>query len=394
MVVTFHHQLIREWNDFIQAVRLAGFKFDKVTHQYNRRSGESNVANPYGTSGADFYIRCVKHRDRDFSNDESGLEDFIIQQSISVIAQRNEPTAYDFIIAAVIPEMLQAGYLQRQEYSEEILRILQDNSGEGKIFKRMLNEQNKAGDYWWFMQPTDFINFPDRPLGDRVDETVLSILRRKVSVRLDDVLSELFRTYSNGLTPDPKSVTSILEKYAYRSAGKWKLKEAIRKSSTQHSQVIQRIAGIGKKAGFLVHIGKREQHEATEDGSALRDVASLPNLEALASVYNASQLERMAMIDVLWLSSDKLRVECVFEVENSTNFTTAIVRGSNVEKSIPKLMVIPDGRQRELTGLSDPMFRVSFAENNWRYIMYDELTRLATAPKPVLDDILQSGRGL
>ncbi len=57
-------------------------------------------------------------------------------------------------------------------------------------------------------------------------------------------------------------------------------------------------------------------------------------------------------------------------------------------------MVIPDGRQRELTGLSDPMFRVSFAENNWRYIMYDELTRLATAPKPVLDDILQTGRGL
>ena len=48
---------------------MQGFKFDKITHQYNKRSGEANVSNPYGTSGADFYIRAVKHRDVDFSDD-------------------------------------------------------------------------------------------------------------------------------------------------------------------------------------------------------------------------------------------------------------------------------------------------------------------------------------
>ena len=71
IVITFHNKEMAEWNDFVNAVRNAGFKFDKVTHQYNRRSGESHVSNPYGTSGSDFYIRCVKQRDVDFSNDTS-----------------------------------------------------------------------------------------------------------------------------------------------------------------------------------------------------------------------------------------------------------------------------------------------------------------------------------
>jgi adenine-specific DNA methylase len=53
IVITFHHKEIKEWNEFVNAVRLSGFTFDKVTHQYNKRSGESNVANPYGTSGSD-----------------------------------------------------------------------------------------------------------------------------------------------------------------------------------------------------------------------------------------------------------------------------------------------------------------------------------------------------
>ena len=43
---------IRESKERIRsAIRNAGFKFDKVTHQYNKRSGESNVSNPYGTRG-------------------------------------------------------------------------------------------------------------------------------------------------------------------------------------------------------------------------------------------------------------------------------------------------------------------------------------------------------
>lgn len=394
IVITFHHKKLQEWNDFVHAVRLAGFKFDKVTHQYNRRSGESNVANPYGTSGADFYIRCVKHRDVDFSDDTSGLNHFIVQKAIEIIAQRNEPTPYDFIIAGLVPEMLQAGYMQPREYQDEILRVLLQNAGEGKTFKTWHNKDNKAGDYWWFRNPSEIINFPDRPLKDRFEETVLSILRRKVSVKLDDILGELFRTYPNGLTPDPRSIKNVLEKYAYRSAGNWKVKDVTLKNSTLHSEVIRQIIGIGKKAGFVVYVGKREQPEATEDGKLLQDLADLRTLEHVKHLYDPRQVERIEMIDVLWLSERESRIRCVFEVENSTSFTSAIVRGSNMEKGTPKLMVIPESRRKELQSIRDPLFLASFRENSWRYTTYGDISRLMGYSNPSLDEVLRVSKSL
>lgn len=389
IVITFHHKKLQEWNDFVNAVRLAGFKFDKVTHQYNRRSGESNVANPYGTSGADFYIRCVKHRDVDFSDDISGLNHFIVQKTIEIIAQRNEPTPYEFIIAGLVPEMLQAGYLQPKEYQEEIHKVLTQNAGEGKIFKISQNNLSKAGDYWWFMNPTEFINFPDRPLQDRLEETILSILRRKVSVKFDDILAELFRSYPNGLTPDPKGIKYVLEKYAYRSAGNWKIRDVTIKNSTQHTEVIRQIINIGKRAGFVVYVGKREQPETTEDGTLLRNMADLRSLEAIQQLYEPRQIERIEMIDVVWLSQDDSRIKCIFEVENSTGFTSAIVRGSNIERDTPKFMVIPENREKELLDIKDPLFETSFRENHWRHITYENIRRLSGYSSPSIDEILR-----
>lgn len=89
-VVTFHHKKLIEFNSLIRFLKDSGFKVDKVTHQYNRRTGESNVANPYGTSMSDMYIRCVKHRDVDFSDDRSALRHFVRETAIKIMAERNE----------------------------------------------------------------------------------------------------------------------------------------------------------------------------------------------------------------------------------------------------------------------------------------------------------------
>jgi 16S rRNA G966 N2-methylase RsmD len=394
IVITFHHKKIREWNDFVHAVRLAGFKFDKVTHQYNRRSGESNVANPYGTSGADFYIRCVKHRAVDFSNDASGLNHFIVQKAIDIIALRNEATPYEFIIAGLVPEMLQAGYMQPQEYKDEIQRVLLDNTGDNKIFQTWKNTENKAGDYWWFTNPQDHISYPDRPLQDRLEETVISILRRKVSVKLDDVLSELFRSYPNGLTPDPRGIKRVLETYAYKSSGNWKIKEITLRNTTQHSEIIRKILVVGKNIGYVTYVGRREQPEATEDGTLLRDIADLKSLTRFRFLYHPTQIKRIEMIDALWFSNSQDKIECVFEVENSTGFTSAIVRGSNLEKVIPKFMVIPDSREKELQNISDPLFLESFKENNWRYITYENISRLVSYSNPSIDELKRISKDL
>lgn len=359
IVITFHHQEMKEWNEFINAVRLSGFTFDKVTHQYNRRSGESNVANPYGTSGSDFYIRCVKQRNVDFTNDTSGLEHFVVQKATEIVARRNEPTPYNFIFDGLVPELLQAGLSHFAQSRENVASILRSQSGPGKVFTCTKNNDSKAGDIYWFNEPDRHISHPDRHLKDRVEDTIVSLLRRKVSVRFDDVLGELFREYPNGLTPDIRSVRPILEKYAFRAAGRWKIKDATAALVTKHTAIIEFLLKIGRRARASTFVGKREQGESCSGGKVLRDIAAHSALDGLSG-FDDQQLERISMIDALWLRDNPLRIVAAFEVENSTNFTSALQRASNLPHKIPKFMVIPDGRKAELVATTDPLFVTTF----------------------------------
>lgn len=388
MVVTFHNQDMQEWNDFVNAVRIAGFKFDKVTHQYNKRSGESNVSNPYGTTGSDFYIRCVKKRDVDFSDDQSELEHFILQKTIEIIATRNEKTPFTFIVNGLLPEMLQAGYLHPDEPSRELQTILKKYVGKENIFNVTPNETTGAGDYWWFNDAREHISYPNISLSDRVEETVLSFMRRKVSVKYDDVVAEIFRSYPNGLTPDPKGIKRILEKYAVPVSGKWKLREEVIHDATKHTEIIFNLAKIGKRNGHTIFVGKREQSESCSNGQRLKDVADITDMVCVyGSDIPKERLERINMIDAIWIEENIPK--CIFEVENSTNFTMALQRASNMDATIPKIMVIPDKREAELCSITDPIFKQLFSEHNWRYITYTSILRMATSRKVEFDSLLK-----
>ena len=392
LVVTFHHKNIQEWNDFVNAVKQSGFRFDKVTHQYNKRTGESNVSDPYGTSGADFYIRCVKYREVDFTDDSSRLEYFILQKTIEIIAQRNEPTPYTFIVAGLIPEMIQAGYIAPSDYVNEIEKILKQHAQENEVFIIQQNSENTSGNLWWFREPAKHINYPDLPLSDRVDETVASMLRREISVKLDDVIGELYKMYPNGLTPDTRNIVNVLEKHAYRSSSYWKIKPSLLHDYTIHSNTISKICKIGKKADFIIYVGKREQSEQY-DGGVLKDLSDLQTLDTIRGSYNQYQLERLEMIDIVWLSKEK-NIKCIFEIENTTGFTSAIQRASNATTSVPKFMVIPNEREAELIKIQDPLFVNSFRNNNWRYLTYRDLEIISTSIRPTVHNFVSLSRSV
>jgi len=64
------------------------------------------------------------------------------------------------------------------------------------------------------------------------------------------------------------------------------------------------------------------------------------------------------------------------------------------KKETPKFMVIPENREKELQSIHDPLFLNSFHENNWRYIVYENINRLASYSKPSIDEIAQISQGL
>jgi hypothetical protein len=51
-------------------------------------------------------------------------------------------------------------------------------------------------------------------LTDRVEDSIIALLRRKIAVSFDDVLGDIFQRYPNGLTPDIKSINKILKNMA------------------------------------------------------------------------------------------------------------------------------------------------------------------------------------
>lgn len=374
IVFTFHNKELPIWNAFLKSVSLAGFKIEKVIHQQNRRTGEANVANPYGTSGTDFYIRCVKTTFNGKKTDKDEFEHFVLTKAIELIALRNEPTPYQILFNGLLTEISSAGF-DLEDFDSNIKSILEKNIG--TVFKTTANGDNKAGNYWWFVNPKNYIKYPDRLLTDRVEDTIIALLRRKTAVSLDQVIAEIFIKYPNGLTPDIKSIVKILRKYATQSGGKWLYRSIeVEPEFTKHTEILYLLSEIGRKMGYEIFIGKREQSEPIMN-KKLSDFADFTNIDFLP--YEKDKIDRISMIDMLWIENKKIKF--IIEVENTTKFTSGVQRASNVEINIPKLMIIPDKRTSEFLGTNDPLFKENFISYNWKYLTYTEIEKIKSSRK-------------
>ncbi|MDA8272357.1 MAG: DNA methyltransferase [Deltaproteobacteria bacterium] len=369
IVFTFHNKRIDVWNTFLNSLKEAGFKIEKVVHQQNRRSGESVVANPYGTSGTDFYIRCIKDISKTVKTNRDEFKNFVVHTATRLIAQRNEPTPYQILFNGILAELSMQGF-DIGDFDQNLETVLKQYVG--KIFKIQKNTLTNSGNLWWFINPRDYIKYPDILLSERVDRSVLAFLRRKISVTYDEVLGEIFMKFPNGLTPDIKSIESYLKKYSTKSGGKWIYNSTqIESDISKHTEVLKELSILGKELGYVIYIGKREQPEKVGN-ELLRSFADFSDLSFLEIENNKK--ERIEMVDMLWLQGSEICL--AIEVENSTNFISAIQRASNLSREISKIMVIPDIREKELKNINDSLFLESFKDYNWKYLIYSDINKV------------------
>ena len=382
IVFTFHNKEIKIWNSFLHSIKEAGFFIEKVIHQQNMRTGESVVANPYGTSGTDFYIRCTKSNLFTFNNDQEAFNSLVLKTAIIIIAKRQEPTPYQILFNGILAEISQSGF-RLDDFDAGIDKVLTKYTG--SIFKIEQNIDNLAGAFWWFIEPKKHITDPDKPLSQRVEETILDFLKRKQSTTFDEVLGEIFTRYPNGLTPVTKQINSILKKYAVQSSGKWLYNKNIEAKITEHTKIIKLLLEIGKKLGKKTFVGKREQRERIE-GIKLSNHTDYNKLDFLDITFK--NIQRLEMVDIIWISDSK--IDTILEVENSTNFISALLRASNCDIDTPKIMIIPDTRQNELLSYKDKMFLELFKNNNWKYLLYSDVEKLSRSLKPNIKIFLKT----
>lgn len=105
---------------------------------------------------------------------------------------------------------------------------------------------------------------------------------------------------------------------------------------------------------------------------------------SLTGLVNAQNIEEVEWIDVLWLEGD--RVSAAFEIEATTSMTEGLKRGSNIESSVPKYLVIPQDREDQLLRkLRSPLFGERFEQDAWKCLFFEALERAYQKEKGKLD---------
>ncbi len=376
MTVTFHSTQIKVWTSIIKAIVLAGFDLEKIIYQPPARASAKGLLQPYGSATGDYYIRFRKPESQTTLTpaeiSQERYERIVIEAAKRIIAERGEPIIYQHILNGIIVELKREGALLSGETNPEDIMKAQVEK-EFILIDILDKKGKKLGNKWWLKDPKSIPYLELIPLADRVETAIIDVLRDKVKVSYDDILQKIFIKFPNALTPDTQSIKEILDEYANKTTdGKWRLKPKIKETEGAHSKMIYFLGIIGKKAGFDVWIGIREQSDVYNKVK-LSDL--ITNKSPIFRFIPSLNLDRIKQIDVLWHEDGKIKYE--FEVENSTAITEAIVRGSNIpHDDIKRLIIIPKEREKLLfKKLNEPIFKDRLLEYNWQFIYYNDLEK-------------------
>lgn len=381
LTLTFHNPTFKVRNATIYAGIVGGFEFEKIHHQELARPSPKSLLQPFGSAQGDFYLRFHKSPTpgvavRPEEIDAARFERIVVETARRVLAERGEATPYTILINAIDPELARNGYFSELRTGLDVRTFLEKHLGQEFVLvpARIGGAEGKA---WWFRDPSSVPHLETVPLSERVEQTILRKLQERGRVTFTDMWKAISEEFPNALTTGSTSIRDALEAYA-RPVGKgeWLLKPEYNQYRIRrlHTRMIAILAEVGKASGYEIWIGRREQGDPlteafpSRDGE-LRQYVSRPSLQGLE---NASNLEEVENIDLLWLRD--AFVEAVFEVEATTSMTEALKRGSNVDSRVPKYLVIPQEREDQLLRkLRSPLFGERFQQDSWRCLFAEAL---------------------
>jgi hypothetical protein len=380
LTVTFHNPTFEVRNATIRAGVFSGFELQKIHHQELARPSAKSLIQPFGSAQGDFYLRFYKAGAGEKPLqpaiiDEMRFTKIVMDTTVKVMAERGEPTPYTIIINAVDPELARQGYFSELHSGLDVKHVLQRHvDSEFVLVPAKLGDAE--GKLWWLKTPSIVPHLESVPLSERVERTVLRKLQQRGRVTFTEMWDAVSTEFPNALTSDSMSIVEALKIYAHEVAGGfWMLKPDFAPAAIdrEHSRMIATLAEIGKARGYRIWVGKVEQSHAMptflNKKGTLRRYVTIKGAEGLQGIHNTQDVEG---IDLLWVA-DK-RIVSLFEIESTTSMTSALVRGSNVEPSVPKFLVTPEEREAQfLRKLKSPMFAERFADDNWKVLYFRAL---------------------
>lgn len=381
LTVTFHNPTFKVRNATTRAGVIAGFELQKIHHQELARPSAKSLLQPFGSAQGDFYLRFYRPpQDQESTEpeaiDEARFEKIVVDTAIRIIAERGEPTPYTILINAIDPELAKRGFFSELKTGLNINTALEEHlDKEFVLVKARLG--GAEGNLWWFKNPLSIAHLEQIPLSERVEQTVLRYLQKQIRVTFTEVWNAVSTEFPNSLTSDRMSIRDALQAYAKPvSGGHWLIKPNFKQGEIEryHTIVIATLAKIGKSHGYSIWVGKVEQShvvpESMNGGKKLGEFVTYKNIESLTNIQNSDIVKD---IDLLWIK-DK-QIHCAFEVESTTSMTSGLQRGSNIDSSVPKFLVMPEERETQLIQkMKSPMFIERFRDDNWKVIYFGALS--------------------
>ena len=380
LTLTFHNPTFKVRNATIRAGVFAGFEFEKIFHQPLGQKSAKSLLQPFGSAQGDFYLRFKKPSIQAVpipqAFDEVRFSNIVIDTTKALLAERAEPTPYTLIINHIDPVLAKNGFFGSLQSGLDVHQVLKNQ--EGKEFVLLDAQRGSSkGKLWWFKNPKSIARLNEVPLTERVEQTVFRQLNKKGKVTFTEVWDAISTEFPNSLTSDSTSIKDALEIYARKVKGKggyWLLKPEFRHRINQHSMIIRILALVGKKKGYDIWIGVREQQEPDPievySDKKLKDYMTIKNLQ----IINADNLATVKNIDLLWIKNHYIK--SLFEIESTTTMTSALLRGSNVNTNVPKYMVIPEEREKQFQNKkSSPLFQNYFDDQNWNLLYFDTIVK-------------------
>lgn len=387
LTLTFHNPTFKVRNATIRAGIFAGFELQKIHHQPLGQVSAKAMLQPFGSAQGDFYLRfrkpevAVSHPEE---IDEVRFEKIVVDSTIALLAERAEPTPYTIIINYIDPVLAKHGFFASLTTGLDINTVLKKHID--KEFVLLPAKVGGAeGKLWWFKDTSIVPRLNEVPLTERVEQTVYRKLHERGMVTFTEMWDAVSTEFPNSLTSDSTSIKDALKIYAKEvHGGSWLLKPEIQQRVNQHSEIIAILALVGKKQGYDVWIGKREQPERDSGlvaiGKTLKEYMTVKKLKA----DNAENQDVVENIDLIWIKG--ANIKAVFEVESTTTMTSALMRGSNVDKSVDKFMILPEEREDQFKNkMTSPLFKEHFENENWRIVFFDALRIAYTKEKINLD---------
>jgi len=393
LTLTFHNPTFQVRNATINAGVMVGFDFDKIHHQELARPSPKSLLQPFGSAQGDFYLRFHKPPTpgvavRPEEIDVTRFERIVVSTAIRVLAERGEETPYTILINAIDPELARRGYFSELRTGLDVRTVLENHLDKEFVLVPM-RIGGAEGQGWWFKDPSSIPHLQSVPLSERVEQIILRKLQELAKVTFTDMWKAISEEFPNALTTDSTSIRDALQSYARQVGhGEWMLKPEYNRDKIHrmHTTMIAILAEVGKANDYDIWIGRKEQGDPLSEAFPSREgeLRQYVSRSSLQELKNAQNIDDVEYIDVLWLEGNL--VKAAFEIEATTSMTEALKRGSNVESSVPKYLVIPQEREEQLLRkLRSPLFGERFEKDSWQRLYFETLERAYQKEKGNLD---------